>query len=388
MPCSPKHLVLAALLVLSAGCAQLGTPPTSARSLLHDELYPAAPTAVDPAAVFALSPAMRRYADETLAEATRTTDPRRALVDALYTRSRLALTYDASRTRNAAEAFEARAGNCLSLVIMTAAFARHLGLPVGFQSVELTELYTRSGNITFASGHVNLVMQRLPSAGVLFRGGQDELTVDFLPPAELRGQGSTAIGENMVLAMYFNNRAAEALADGRADEAYAWARAAVLQEPIFHAALNTLAVVYQRGGHVQAAEDALRRVLQADPDNAAALSNLVLLLHKSGRPAEADRVAAHLAAVQPYPPFHFLELGRKAMEAGDWAAARRHFARELKRQPHQHEVHFWAALADWRLGDSAAAAEHLKLARDFSPTMASQALYSAKLQTLQALRVQ
>jgi hypothetical protein len=30
-------------------------------------------------------------------------------------------------TRNAAEAFEARQGNCLSLVIMTGAFARRWG---------------------------------------------------------------------------------------------------------------------------------------------------------------------------------------------------------------------------------------------------------------------
>lgn len=388
MPCSLTRLVLAFLLVLSAGCAHRGNEPPSARSLLHDELYAAAPMSVDAAAVFALSPAMRRYADEALTETTLKSDPRRALVDALFTRSRLALAYDASRTRNAAEAFEARAGNCLSLVIMTAAFARHLGLPVGFRSVDVSEHYTRSGNITFASGHVNLVLLRPPGASALSRGEQDELTVDFMPPAELRGQFSTAITEDMVLAMYFNNRAAEALAEGHADEAYAWARAAVLQDPRFHAAFNTLAVVYQRGGHTQAAEDALRRALLADPDNTAALSNLVQLLGKSGRHAEAERVAAHLAAVQPYPPFHFLELGRKAMEAGDWATARRHFARELKRQPHQHEVHFWTALADWRLGDTAGAAEHLKLARDFSPTIASQALYSAKLQTLLALRIQ
>ena len=376
------------LMLWVAGCAHVSGEAPRADSLLHDDLYPAAKAVADPAQVFALSPAMRRYADEVLVEAVQRVDPRRALVDALYSRSRLGLAYDASRTRNASEAFEARAGNCLSLVIMTAAFAQHLGLPVGFQSVALAELYTRSGGLTFASGHVNLVMQRLPNVGVLFRGGQDELTIDFVPQSELRGQITTVISTDTVLAMYFNNRAAEALAEGRSDEAYAWTRAAVLQDASFHAGFNTLGVIYQRSGHLPQAEAALRRVLKAEPDNSAALSNLVLLLRRSGRHAEAERHAAHLVEVQPYPPFHFLDLGRKAMEAGDWTSARRHFARELKRQPHQHEVHFWAAQAAWRLGDASKAAEHLKLARDFSTTMASQALYSAKLETLKAMRVQ
>jgi hypothetical protein len=44
----------------------------------------------------------------------------------------------------AREAFAARTGNCLSLVIMTSAFAKQLGLPVSYRRVVMEEMYTRA----------------------------------------------------------------------------------------------------------------------------------------------------------------------------------------------------------------------------------------------------
>ena len=57
----------------------------------------------------------------------------------LYKRQKLGLEYDATSTRTASEAYAARAGNCLSLVIMTSAFAKALGLPVYYQRVFVDE---------------------------------------------------------------------------------------------------------------------------------------------------------------------------------------------------------------------------------------------------------
>ena len=58
------------------------------------------------------------------------------------------------------------------------------------------------------------------------------------------------IEEKTILAMYMNNRAAESLAGGRIDDAYWFARAAVLQDPDFMTPYNTLGVVYQRHGNL------------------------------------------------------------------------------------------------------------------------------------------
>jgi Tfp pilus assembly protein PilF len=365
------------------------TPPSEATAaqavsaLLPDSLF-AAPAAHVDKAVFALNDNMRRFAQEHLAGVHGKDDPRQALLDALRL-SNLRLNYDAATTRNAAEAFDARAGNCLSLVIMTAAFAKHLNLALTFQSVNTDTLYSRSGGLTLASGHVNMVLERLPARANFGRPRSNDMLVDFLPPEELRGQATKPLPEHTLIAMYLNNRAAENLAAGQLDLAYQWAREALLHDPSFVGTMNTLAVIYLRVKQPQFAQATLHHLLSLEPDNTAALSNLVLALNRSGQPTQAATVQARLTALQPLPPLHHFDLGRQAMAQGNWALANELFARELRRQPYQPEVHFWAAVAHWRLGEHKAATKHMQLAMENSNSVGTHDLYAAKLEKLRSL---
>ncbi len=380
-------LGLCALAALQ-GCATAPAAPAPPPGLLQDNLFPG-PLAV-PAAdrVFEMSPAMRAYAHAELATTHPQRDPRQTLIEALYKKSGLRLDYDASTTLNAAEAFDARAGNCLSLVIMTASFARQMGLPVSFQAVQTDNFYTRSGSLVLASGHVNLQLAPPPLRSSVSRSTDTTLTVDFLPQDELRGQRTRPIGDHTLVAMYLNNRAAELLVAGQTAEAYRWARAAVLKDPGFASAANTLGIIYGRAGHVGAAETALAHALSLEPDSTSALGNLVRLLDGQGRSADSAPLAARLARLQPVAPFHHFNLGRLAMDHGAPALARDHFLRELRLQPYQDEVHFWAAQAYWQLGERALAARHLDRAVQFSVSRPSHDRYAAKLDRLRQHRLQ
>lgn len=383
-----RWAVIAAAMVLQ-GCASL-PDPQGTQALLHDRLFQPVATPPDAQAVFALSPAMRAYADAELAVLAKAQDPRRALITALYDKGQLRLDYDSSLTRNAAQAFEDRAGNCLSLAIMTASFARHLGLPAHVQAVLGDEFYSRtdSGKLYLASGHVNLVLGP-PVRATPNRLDDEILTVDFLPEIELRGLRSRALDDATVAAMFLNNRAAEWLAEGQLDQAYAHARAALLQEPSFFNTANTLGVVYNWAGHAQEAEAAFRHVLKHDAHHLSALANLSRLLAVQGRQAEADELGQRLARLQPEPPFHHFSLGRSAMDGGRFREALDHFKRELRLQPFQDEVHFWAAQAYLRLGLPTLAGQHLQRAADFSRSKSAQARYNAKLEHLrQHTRIQ
>jgi Flp pilus assembly protein TadD len=382
-----KQLPALFLCGLLAACAS-PAPPQADPGLLHDSFFVAPAQRIDARSLFTLNDEMRRYVESGLAASSSRRDPRQALIDALYSRGQLRLEYDGGPTRTAAQAFEARAGNCLSLVIMTAAFAKHLGLPVSYRSVEVDETYSRSGDLFLLSGHVNLVLGPPPLRAHAGRAEDAPLTVDFLPPDDLRGRRTRPLQESTIVAMYMNNRAAEALSDGRVADGYWWAREAVLQDPGYATAANTLGVVYLRAGRAAEAEQALKHVLEQQPDNTAALSNLSGLLAGQGRAAEAQVLAARLARLQPQPPFHDFALGRAAMAAGDYAAARSHFDRELRLQPYQDEVHFWAALADWRLGNNEGAAHHLDKAVEYSSTRGRHDLYAAKLAWLRRDRDQ
>ncbi len=381
-----RWLALMCSALLVAGCAQRPLAPAAAPQLLNDSLFAAPAQRVDKDAIFALSDPMLAYVKAEFGQLRAREDPRKSLLEALNKRS-LKLSYDAGMTRNAAQAFEARAGNCLSLVLMTAAFAKHLKLPYSYMSVQADTLYSRSADLLLASGHVNLVLERLNHQSPFHPAKHTELIVDFLPPGELRGQSSRSIAEGTIVAMYLNNRAAEHLAAGQLDEAYHWAREAVLQDDGFAAAINTLAVIYLRRQHLPQAETALRHLLSLEPDNIAAWNNLALLLQRSGRDAEAQIAQARLHDLQPVPPLHEFDLGRQALHAGDLQAARSHFARELRRQPFHPEVHFWAAVTLLRLGERDKAANHLQLAVDNSINTSSHDLYTAKLAALRAQRV-
>ena len=365
-----------------AGCAVAPPAPAPVATLLQDQLYPSAPAAVDVSGVFALSPAMRHYVDTELAGLAHAPDRRERLLAALRDQGRLNLDYDDGITRNAAEAFDKRAGHCLSLVVMTAAFARHLGLPVRYQEVHVQPNYSRANSLTFASGHVNIVLMALPHDSQGQRTASEDLTVDFVTPDELRSARLEPITEGRVLAMFMNNRAAEHLAAGQAPEAYAWARAAVLQDPAYLGAVNTLGVIYLRSGHHAAAEQALHSVLARAPDDVPAVSNLIATLTAAGRQAEAAPYRRRLAMLQRHPPFHFLDLGVAALQRGDLRQARSHFERELRRQPFQHEAHYWGGVADALLGDPASAEAHLRSAIEHSGNPALGARYSAKLAAL------
>ena len=374
-------LVLASLL---CACTSVPAP----QDLFDDALFGPPAERVDTRRVFAVSEPMQRYLGAEIAREVRAKGARRALVDALYTPDALRLEYDAQRTRNAAEAFEARSGNCLSLTIMSAALARQLGLAVQFRSVYAEGDWARSGDLLVSSGHVNLALgSRIDSGRVIFDSVETVL-VDFDPPAPGERQYARTIGEATVLAMYMNNRAAESLATAHVDDAYWFARAAIEADASFLQARNTLAVVYLRRGAGAQAERVLRQLLEIEPANVAALANLAHLYETQGRAVELGAVKQRLARIEPYPPYHFFQLGMDAMQRHDYAQAKAMFEREIERAAYQHEFHFALAVAEARLGDLREARRELDRAMRTSTRADDRALYAAKLERLKALHVQ
>jgi TolA-binding protein len=371
------RFLLLLLISLLAGCAS--APQAPAPPLFDDARFaqPSQPVSVDE--VFALTDAMRHYLKHDIGQQLRMKGAQRGLIDALYDRGELKLEYDSALTRNAAEAFQARTGNCLSLVIMTAAFAKELGLPVRFQSVYVPETWSRSGNLYFSSGHVNLSIGKKPVEARAVFDFAEYVTIDFLTPREMRGVHTQVIDEDIIIAMYLNNRAAESLAQGRVDDAYWWARAAVEHTPTFLTPYNTLGVIYSLHGDAQRAADVLRYVVSVEPGNRQALANLVPVLERLGRTQEAQEFAQRLASLEPQPPFHYFNQGMAAMHARDYARAKSLFQQEVDRAAYYHEFHFWLALANLGLGDAKEARKHLAVALDNSTTRFDRDLYAAKL---------
>ena len=385
----PARLVVAvaAALGLLAGCATTAAPPLSSAvpDLFDDAHVAPAREPIDPDDVFRFTPEMQAYLEKYVAPMARNTGMREAIAEALYDRSKLQLEYDSSTTRTAAEAFEARQGNCLSLVIMTGAFAKALNLKVTYQQVVAADdMWSRSGGMYFFSGHVNLMLEKhyVDTIGKFDR--TDIYTIDFMPGDGVRN--ARPISEDTVLAMFMNNRAAEAMVRDQLDDAYWRAREAIRRDPQFLSAYNTLGVVYLRRGDAVRAERALKFALAAAPDNPRLLANYAQALQDLGRTAEADAVKARLAAVEPTPPFYWYVQGQAALHRGDYLKARELFLKELSRAPDYHEFHYALAVADFELNRLDEARREMALAMEDAVRRTDHDLYSAKLDKLKAWR--
>lgn len=380
-------VIVVALAAALGGCAGVPLPAAPPAVLLPDDAYPPVAVDTDPAQANALSPAMQRFLKEEIEPRARVHGARAAMMYALFQTRALRLEYDASITRSASEAFDARAGNCLSLTLMTGALAQAMGLNVSYQAVDSGPAWSRAGGYLAYSGHVNLVLDggATRTAGASW---EQRAIVDFLPPKDAETHRSHPIGERTLVGMFLNNRAVEALTAGRAAEAYAWVRSALRESPDLVPAWNTLALLHRQRGDLGLATMALEQAAKAEPDNTRVLANLVGALDVAGRGAEAAPWRERLHRLEPVAPFWWFERGREAMARGDWPAAEEAFARELARDPDQHEVHAWAARAAGQLGDVDAVRRHLRLARELGPTPQLQALYGAKLDRLNALRAQ
>ena len=379
-----SFICVSQLLLLSA-CVTQQVIQTDEK-LFHDELFSAPTESISAENIFRLNPAMQQFLDREIRKQSRIHSDQRALYMALYDEGKLRLRYDSSYTRNASDTFDTRSGNCLSLVIMTAAFAKQMGLKTTYQKVFLEEEWSRAGELYFSSEHVNIVLGQRKLAMTIDNTSSEPMIVDFLQRGEAANLRSIEIDENTIIAMFMNNRAAEALARNDYHQAYWWVRGAINADYQFAAAYNTLGVIYMKRNQAEPAYRALTAALALNPKSLVTMSNMVQTLNGLDRVAEAKELSLRILDEQPHPPFHFFQLGLAAMNRNDYAAAKSLFKRELKRAPDYHEFHFWLGLAHFRLGEIADAEKELNLAKQNSSNQKDLALYAAKLNYLNARR--
>jgi len=263
-------VALASLLV--AGCAVGPAALLSGHlppGVFDDQVFAADRFDPDPESAWQLNDGMRRALESEVRPRARQLGTVNGLIDVLSDHGVLHIDYDSSVTRNAAEAFAARRGNCLSMVMLTAAFAEELGLEVRFQKVLTDDLEESTGDLMKVVGHVNLGVAKRGPAHV-----RAWTTIDFLIIPGAARMHTRAITAARVQSMYFTNKAVEALARKAHGEAYWWARASAQHDPAYAGSYVTVGVIWQQWGDHARARRAFEHALALDPGNASAIANL------------------------------------------------------------------------------------------------------------------
>ena len=362
-----------------AGCAI--PPPVAADdafAVLDDKVFMAQRSVPDPERILALSPEMREFLKGPLGNLLRLHGPLNGFVRAIAAGDQLHIDYDPVRTRTAAETFADHAGNCLSLVLMTAAMANELGLDVQYHRVLTADVEVADENLIRLVGHVNLSLQNRGASRVA-----NGVTIDFLPPPEARRLPFEIISEDRVKSMYFNNKAVEALSDGELGQAYWWARASILMDSQYHSAYITLGAIWEHSGRQELAQAALKWALLLDPGNPNGESNL-RLAESGGQPSGSVGERALSAAALRLPLRLKSAAARTAfpmIKRGDWVGARVVLEQALPAQDST-EIHLMLAAVYDHLGNSNQSADQVQAAARQTSNAAGRALLESKVAAL------
>ncbi len=379
--------LLVTLAVLLTACAtnQVSTlQPGQTTLSFDDSLFGVRPVVVSAAELFALREKQERAFLEFFHDPIQQSTPPHERV---YEYLRVATTeFDFHNdTLTAAQALDRSSGNCLSLAILTTAFANLVNVETGYQLVDSTPVFELRGSVVSIGLHVRSLLfdptwqSNEKTGAALKRPG---IKFDYWPDDTVRVRlvGNLSFAE--YIAMYYSNIAGESIATGDIDSAFWYLLESLKHAPENAIALNTLAVVYRRAGDEAMAERIYKFGIELLPANVSFLRNYRVLLKRQGRIEEAEKVSDLLAGLDDRNPFDWANAGRNAFRDGQYRDAINFFKKAVEIAPYLHEAYAGMALAYLRLGDTTRGERELNRAFENAQRQTTKSLYQAKLTVL------
>jgi Tfp pilus assembly protein PilF len=290
-------------------------------------------------------------------------------------------TYQDNITRVADDTMTDRQGNCMSLVVLSASLAEVLNIPVQIQDIEVEPIWDRRGGFYLVNGHVNLKLLA-PTDNQSIIVTKSEILVDFLPERAIRGYRATDINKQRLVAMFYNNVAAEAMVQGDYDTAYAYAKQSLETDPYFVSGVNTLAVIYRHKGQDKLAEKVYRHGIALDENNLITLYNLSLILGEQDRLDEWAQIHKKLELARIANPFYYFDMAQQAYFDKEYQHALTWYKRAVEKADYRHEFYFGLSRAYWATGDQRRAKKHMEKAIQLS-SADNKHRYQLKLQAMQ-----
>jgi Flp pilus assembly protein TadD len=282
---------------------------------------PVMPPMPRPEQVMAVPPELRAQLQQQVIDAGGSERARLdRLADFLFRKPGLGMEYSVDATLTVEQAYRTRKANCLTFTLLTVALARESGLQAYGQELDGIVAWRVDDNMIYRSNHVN--------AGISI--GRSRLTVDVARDLVIARDPPKSISDQHLLALYYNNRAAELLAAASPAAAAPYMAMALQLAPRYAGAWGNAGVLRLRQGDPAAAERDYLRALALDPTNASALVNLVTLYRNNGDETRRAIYARRLEKIQEKDPyFQFLQAEDNEMQ-GDYASAVQHYRRAIR----------------------------------------------------------
>ncbi|MEO3878175.1 tetratricopeptide repeat protein [Rheinheimera fenheensis] len=285
----------------------------------------------------------------------------------------------------AAQSYQYKSGNCISLAVLTKALADLVGVQIEFQTIVSAPVYSIESDFMLSSDHVRTFLYDPDFVEeedrVYF--SRPAIVIDYLPAGtDITGP---RVSSQTFIAMFYRNLAADAVLQGNYTQALALLRTALDYAPTYAAVINLIAVVHRRVEEQALAEQFYQYGLQVADAKTTLISNYAVLKRSMGEDEQAKALLQSLKSHDEHDPYRWYILGKEAALKQQYDDAIVFYRKAITQAPYLHQLHFELALAYFYTNQPAKARQSLSMAAELSPPSNQRQRYQAKLQAI-ALR--
>lgn len=283
----------------------------------------------------------------------------------------------------AEEAWGQNKGNCMSLAILTTALAKLVDLDFDYREVNSIPVFEKNNDLLLSSSHVQTrVFAPLvddPEVRLLYRSN---VVIDYFPVNT--NHTNMTVDFNTFLAMYYRNKAADALLVNDINRAFSYIMQGFEKSPNDVGVINMLAVLHRRAGDYETAEKIYQTGLKINPNSLSLLSNYIVLSEHKENSDLVSELRDRMLDLDDPNPYIWLEQAYSAEQRGDRRRAKKMFEKTLRIAPYVQPAYVGLYRMFLAEGEHEKAEAMLKAALQWSYEMEERKIYKFKLNNLQS----
>ena len=285
-------------------------------------------------------------------------------------------------TFSAQQTLDHNKGNCLSLAILTTAYAKLVGIDAQYNQINSSPIFSTNGSVEVTSSHVVTKLYDptfVAQQNQLYRR-KPYIVLDYFPSRN-SWMGGKVTTETFI-AMYYRNLSAEAIKNSKLSKAGWLAIEALKYAPEDVASINMLAVIYRKMNNNDTAEHLYKHGLLLSSNDLNLLRNYHVLLEQQGRAQDAKRIKGLLDTIDDPSPFSWLSLADDALAQKRLSSAMRYFKKAIDKAHYLPYGYAGLAKIYYTRGDKVGAKKLFIMAIERTLDGETEALYQAKLAVL------
>lgn len=287
------------------------------------------------------------------------------------------------KTYTAQQSLATKSGNCLSLTLLTTAYARLADVKVTYQLLDQDPIYSiDSNNLLVTSDHLRAVLH----SRSLLRDDKSYSSVSKIKIDYFQTDGLSYIDNvstDFQLSLFFSNVAVEQLSQQKLDLAYAYANRALEIYKDNASALNTMGILHRKRGDLAKAEEIYWHGANYFDKGPTFLRNYADLLTSQSRDVDLNKLLRRTVSNRHDHPWQWVRAGKEAYNKGAYTKAVSYYENALILAPDLHQVHSLAGAASFAAGNTKKSRRHISQALSLANESSDRNIYKRKLEAFE-----